>query len=338
MTIVPAPSGVPDVSPFANRLRKNLAHWRKWARRRGIDCFRVYDRDVPQFPFAIDWYKTLEPRAEVHLHVQEIETGWELGEGEYTAWLTAVCDAICAACGVPAGQLHIKRRERKRGHAQYEKSDEPAEAFVVEESGHRFEVDFETYLDTGLFLDHRPARALVAEAVGARIANGNPVNFLNLFAYTGSFSVYAAVAGAGRSTTIDLSNTYQAWTARNFALNGIESPEHRLVRADVLAWLGEAAGRPERFDLIVLDPPSFSNSKKMHGVLDVQRDHAVMVRSCHALLDRGGELFFSTNLRSFTLDPGLASLGLAEFTRRSVPDDFRRPERAPPHRAWRAVK
>ncbi len=338
MTIALAPSGALDVSPFANRLRKNLAHWHKWARRRAISCYRVYDRDVPQFPFAIDWYMTIEPRAEVHLHVQEIETGWELGEEEYTAWLTAACDAICAACGVPAGQLHIKRRERKRGLAQYEKFDKPAEAFVVSESGHRFEVNFETYLDTGLFLDHRPARALVAETVAARVATGRRVNFLNLFAYTGSFSVYAAIAGAERSTTVDLSNTYQAWTARNFALNGIDPKEHRLVRADVLAWLGAALGQPERFDVIVLDPPSFSNSKKMHGVLDVQRDHAAMVRSCHALLNPGGELLFSTNLRSFDLDPGLGELGLAELTRRSVPEDFWRPERSPPHRAWRAVK
>lgn len=333
-----APPGAPDVSPFANRLRKNLAHWGKWARRRGIGCYRVYDRDVPQFPFAIDWYRTVAPRAEVHLHVQEIETGWQLGEDEYTAWMTAVCDAICGACEVPAGRLHLKRRERKRGLAQYEKLDEPAEAFVVEEAGHRFEVDFDTYLDTGLFLDHRPARAMVAEAIAARIAGGRPVNFLNLFAYTGSFSVYAAAAGAARSTTIDLSNTYQAWTARNFALNGIRSKEHRLVRSDVLAWLDSASGEAERYDVIVLDPPSFSNSKKMQGVLDVQRDHAAMVRQCHALLANGGELFFSTNLRSFELDAGLGALGLVEITRQSVPEDFRRPGRAPPHRAWRLAK
>ena len=336
-TIAAAAPGVPDVSPFATRLRKNLAHWQKWARRRGIACYRVYDRDVPQFPFAIDLYNTVAPRAEVHLHVQEIETGWKLDEKDYTAWMTAACDAICQACGVPAAQLHLKRRERQRGLAQYEKFDDPEEAFVVEESGHRFEVNFETYLDTGLFLDHRPARALVAEAIGTRAGKGYPTRFLNLFAYTGSFSVYAAAAGASESTTVDLSNTYQAWTARNYMLNGIDTGRHRLLRADVLAWLVEAGSQPARFDVVVLDPPSFSNSKKMQGVLDVQRDHLAMLRQCSALLAAGGELFFSTNLRSFEPDPGLRALGLAEITRQSVPEDFRRPGR-PPHRAWRTGK
>src|SRR3954467_6643078 len=155
----------PDVSVFGNRLRKNLAHWRKWARRRGISCFRVYDRDVPQFPFAIDLFETVAPRSETHLHVQEIDTGWKMSDADYTAWLTAVCEAIIEACDVPATHLHLKRRERQRGTSQYEKLDEAAEAFVVEESGHRFEVNFDTYLDTGLFLDHRSTRALVAQSV-----------------------------------------------------------------------------------------------------------------------------------------------------------------------------
>jgi len=328
----------PDVSAFSNRLRKSLTHWQKWARRRGISCFRIYDRDVPQFPFAIDRFDTVSPRAEVHLHVQEIDTGWKRGDEDYTAWLVAICDSICAACAIPAAQLHLKRRERQRGTSQYEKLEGDAETLVVEESGHRFEVNLDSYLDTGLFLDHRPARALVGASIAARTAKRETVDFLNLFAYTGSFSVYAAVAGASASLTIDLSNTYQAWTARNFALNGIDPGRHRLVRADVLAWLEAACTRPERFDLIVLDPPSFSNSKKMQGVLDVQRDHAAMVRQCHALLADQGELLFSTNLRSFELEPGLQSPGLTEITRQSVPEDFRRPGRAAPHRAWRAVK
>ena len=333
------PSTKPDVSPFANRLRKNLVHWQKWARRRGITCFRIYDRDVPQFPFAIDWYETVLPRAETHLHVQEIETGWVMDDAEHTAWMTAVCDSICESTSLSAARIHLKRRERQRGLSQYEKlEDAPAEAFVVMEGGRRFEVNFDTYLDTGLFLDHRTAREWVAARVAERAARGITTNVLNLFAYTGSFSVYAASAGATACLTIDLSNTYQAWTARNFALNGIESGRHRFVRADVLAWLDAASSRPERFDLIVLDPPSFSNSKKMQGILDVQRDHAAMVRQCHALLADKGELLFSTNLRSFELDPGLQPLGLTEITHQSVPEDFRRPGRATPHRAWRAVK
>ena len=201
------------ISAFANRLRKNLAHWHKWARRRGTSCFRIYDRDVPQFPFAIDWFETVShgagaPRAATHLHVQEIDTGWKRSDEDYTAWLVAVCDVICEVCAVPATHLHLKRRERQRGTSQYEKSDDAAaEAFVVEESGHRFQVNFETYLDAGLFLDHRPMRALVADTIARRARSGAGARFLNLFAYTGSFTVYATRAGASHSTTVDLSNT-----------------------------------------------------------------------------------------------------------------------------------
>ena len=327
-----------DVTAFANRLRKNLAHWHKWARRRGISCFRIYGRDVPQFPFAIDWFDTISPRAETHLHVQEIDTGWQSSDADYTAWLTAVCDSICEVCGVPAARLHLKRRERQRGTSQYEKLDgEEAEVFVVEEAGLRFEVNFDAYLDAGLFLDHRPMRAMVAERIAARARHGAGTRFLNLFAYTGSFTVHAARAGAGTSTTLDLSRTYQAWTARNLALNGIDARRHQLVCADALAWLDSAVAARERFDVIVLDPPSFSNSKKMSGVLDVQRDHVRLVSQCHALLADGGELFFSTNLRSFKIDAELVQqCALREITRKSVPEDFRRPSGAEPHRAWQA--
>jgi 23S rRNA (cytosine1962-C5)-methyltransferase len=325
---------------FANRLRKNLAHRTKWARRRGITCFRIYDRDVPQFPFAIDWYEAISPRAETHLHVQEIDTGWKMSDAEYTAWLVAVCDAICEVCAIPAAQLHLKRRERQRGTSQYEKLDDAAaESFVVLEAGHRFEVNFDTYLDTGLFLDHRPMRALVAETIAARAQRGAGTRFLNLFAYTGSFTVHAALAGAGASTTVDLSNTYQAWTARNFALNGIDAARHTLARADVLLWLVQAVANREHYDLIVIDPPSFSNSKKMADVLDVQRDHVRMISQCHRLLANGGELFFSTNLRTFEIDaPLVQQFSLREITRQSVPEDFQRPGRRGPHRAWHAEK
>lgn len=332
------------ISAFANRLRKNLAHWHKWAARRGISCFRIYDRDVPQFPFAIDWFETLAPRAATHLHVQEIDTGWKRSDEDYTAWLVAVCDAIREVCAVPAAQLHLKRRERQRGTSQYEKLGEKldeaaAEAFVVEEAGHRFQVEFDTYLDAGLFLDHRPMRAFVAETIGQRAKAGAGTRFLNLFAYTGSFSVYATRTGSSHSTTVDLSNTYQAWTARNFALNGIDTRGHTLVRADVLAWLVEAVAARERYDVIVLDPPSFSNSKNMQGVLDVQRDHARLVSQCHELLADGGELFFSTNLPSFAIDPQLTQQhSLREITHQSVPEDFRRPSRPGPHRAWHAER
>lgn len=329
----------PDVSAFGNRLRKNVAHWQKWARRRDISCYRIYDRDVPQFPFAIDRYETVSPRAEAHFHVQEIDTGWQRSDEDYAAWVDAVSEVVRDVCACAPAQLHLKRRERQRGLSQYEKHGAAAEVFVVREGGHQFEVDFDSYLDTGLFLDHRPTRQAVGQGIAARAGAGQDTRFLNLFAYTGSFSVYAASAGASASTTVDLSNTYQAWTARNFALNRIDPVRHRLERADILAWLDEAQGRRLAFDVIVLDPPSFSNSKKMRGVLDVQRDHAMLVRKSYELLARGGELIFSSNLRSIELDPGLEEgLGLREITHRSVPEDFRRPGRAPIHRAWQLAK
>ena len=247
---------------------------------------------MPQFPLAIDWFETVAPRSEVHLHVQEIDTGWEHSEEDYAAWMAAICDAIGTTCEVPPQRLHLKRRERQRGVAQYEKLEAAGERYVVEEAGHRFEVNFDAYLDSGLFLDHRLMRGLVAARIAARAAARVGTTFLNLFAYTGSFSVYAARAGAGGSVTVDLSNTYQAWTARNFKLNAIDAHRHLLERADVLVWLEEAVRQARRFDVIVLDPPSFSNSKKMQGVLDVQRDHVRMISQCHALLAEGGELFF----------------------------------------------
>ncbi len=262
-----------------------------------------------------------------------------MSDEDYKAWLAAVCDAACAVCAVPAAQLHLKRRERQRGVAQYEKADAAAaEVFLVEEAGNRFEINLDSYLDTGLFLDHRPMRGRVAETIALRAKAGTGTRFLNLFAYTGSFTVYAARAGASRSSTIDLSNTYQAWTARNFALNGMDSSRHVLVRADVLAWLADAVAAGERYDVIVLDPPSFSNSKKMQGVLDVQRDHVRLVSQCLDLLADGGELFFSTNLRSFSIDPELERrFAPREITRLTVPEDFKRPGK-PPHRAWHFKK
>ncbi len=336
----PGSGATTDVTAFTNRLRRNLAHWRKWARRRGITCFRIYGRDVPQFPFAIDWYETVSPRAETHLHVQEIDTGWRRSDADYTAWLIAVCDGICEVCAVAPEQLHLKRRERQRGTSQYERlEDGAAEAFVVAEAGLRFEVSFDAYLDTGLFLDHRPMRAMVAGSLAARAQRGAGTRVLNLFAYTGSFTVHAAKAGCDASLTVDLSNTYQAWTARNFVLNGIDTRRHRLVSADAMAWLDAAVAAGERFDVIVLDPPSFSNSKKMQGVLDVQRDHVRLVSQCHALLADGGELFFSTNLRTFAIDAQLVQrCALREITGQTVPEDFRRPNGAGPHRAWTAQR
>jgi 23S rRNA (cytosine1962-C5)-methyltransferase len=234
--------------------------------------------------------------------------------------------AAAEALGLPREHVILKRRARRRAGEQHGKSGLRGESFVVREGGHRFLVNLEAYLDTGLFLDHRNTRALVAaEAAGRR--------FLNLFCYTASFTVYAAGGGAASSVSVDLSNTYLEWAARNFGLNGVSTQSHRLERADVLPWLAQAADAGARFDLIVLDPPAFSTSKAMARTLDVQRDHPLLLAACTRLLAPGGVLYFSTNLRSFQLAPEVAA-GLAgeEITRRTLPEDFRDRRM---HRCWR---
>jgi 23S rRNA (cytosine1962-C5)-methyltransferase len=307
-----------DTLALSNRLEKNARHFMRWAARQGITCYRVYDCDVPSYPVVIDWYQTDQgPR----VHLQEVDTGWQQTEAEHHAWIEVVASAVANSLAVPPAAVIIKRRVRQRvGRAlesQYQPSGLGGEHLKIEEGGHRFWVNLEAYLDTGLFLDHRITRGMVgSESSGKR--------FLNLFAYTGSFSVYAAKGGASGSVTVDLSNTYCKWAERNLALNHIDPVRHSVVRADVFAWLKEARARREKFDLIVLDPPSFSNSKRMDGVLDVQRDHVTLIDQCMGLLSPAATLYFSCNLRSFTLDDELgARLQVKDITQRTIPEDFR---------------
>jgi 23S rRNA (cytosine1962-C5)-methyltransferase len=311
-----------DATYLANRLRKNARHWGKWARRNGIECYRLYDRDVPEFPLAIDRYGDW-------VHAQSFAARWaSVGEGS-AAPDAALAPVIAEALEVEPRRVVLKARARQRGTAQYGREARRGESFVVHEGGLRFEVNLDAYLDTGLFLDHRQTRALVRERADGRFV-------LNLFAYTGSFSVYAADGGAARSVTVDMSQTYQRWTRRNFVLNDVDFKRHTLVCEDVLGFLAEAVARRARFDLIVLDPPSFSNSKRMDTTFDVQRDHPALVRQCLALLAPDGELYFSNNRRGFRLDADLASeAAFEEITARTVPPDFARHR---PHRCWRVTK
>lgn len=308
-----------DVSAFANRLAKNYKHYAKWARRNELDAWRVYDRDVPQFPLIIDVYGQ-------RIHLQEYDTGWQIEESEYVAWIAAVQQAISDITGVPLWNIALKTRRRQKGESQYEKTGRDGEDFVVAEQGQRFWVNLDAYLDTGLFLDHRNTRKRVRdEAAGKR--------FLNLFAYTGSFTVYAANGGAVSSETVDLSNTYQAWSRRNFELNGLDLDKHQLIRDDVFQYLEDAAFAGKQFDLIVMDPPSFSNSKKMMDELDVQRDQVKLVDGAMRLLAPDGVLYFSNNLRSFTLDDRLvADYAVQDISAQSVPEDFRNKKI---HQCWR---
>lgn len=301
---------------FANRLRKTARHRRKWARRNQITCYRLYERDIPELPFAVDWY-------DGRLHVAEYARPHDRTDDEHAAWLDHVIAAGAAALDVPPEHVYQKLRARQRGLDQYERQADTGRRLVVEEGGLKLLVNLSDYLDTGLFLDHRQTRAMVRDwSRGKRVAN--------LFGYTGTFSVYAAAGGARSTVTVDLSNTYLDWAHDNLALNGYTGREHALVREDVFRWLDQARD-DEPFDLIVLDPPTFSNSKKMDDVLDTRRDHPQLIADALDLLAPGGKLLFSTNARKFRLDTRPVDCAtFTEITDQTTPDDFR----GKPHRAW----
>lgn len=293
---------------FANRLLKTSRHLGKWARRQGITCYRVYDDDLPEFPLAIDRYEDL-------VHVAEYERDHNLDVDEHVAWLTGSLEVISRILDTPLERIYLKFRQRQKGLQQYERFNRLGAEYIVHEGGLKFIINPADYLDTGLFLDHRDTRALVrAQAAGKRV--------LNLFCYTGSFSMYAAAGAAAETLSIDLSNTYLQWADRNMALNGFTGREHHFLQADVLEWLRTPAR--EQWDLIVLDPPTFSNSKRMRGTLDVQRDHPWLLRRTVERLAPGGILYFSTNNRRFKLDPEIAEeMTVRDISAQTVPEDFR---------------
>lgn len=303
---------------FVNRLGKMARHYGKWARRQGITCYRIYDADLTAYPLAIDRYGEW-------VHVAEYQRGQGEDDEGYGSWKADVLAMIGEVLEVPPDCLFYKERRPQRGNAQYEKRGTAGHERVVEEGGLKFLVNLEDYLDTGLFLDHRQTRSMVrAECRGKRV--------LNLFGYTGSFTVYAAAGGAKETLTLDLSRTYLDWAGRNLVLNGWDGPEHRLERVDVMDWL---ADRPRGvWDHIILDPPTFSNSKMTRQFLDVQRDHAGMIGACLMRLAPGGTLWFSTNHRRFRLDESALPVWteVREITAQTLPPDFRS-GRA--HRCWR---
>ena len=308
---------------LTNRLRKNRKRLGRWAKARDISCYRLYDIDIPEVPLVIDWY-------EGRLHITEHVTRRRAEGAEGARWLAAMAEAARAALGVAEDDVFVKERRRQRGDQQYERQEAGHRRFVVHEGGLRFMINLSDYHDTGLFLDHRETRRMVAqEAQGKRV--------LNLFSYTGSFSVYAAAAGALTTTSVDLSKTYQAWTAENFVLNTLElGSKHQLVHADVLSWLDAPARRDDWYDLVVVDPPTWSTSKRMQGTLDIQRDHGAILRSVLRLVPPGGVVYFSTNRRKFSLEEGaFAGASAEEISSKTVPDDFRARR---PHRAWRALR
>ncbi|UOO89027.1 class I SAM-dependent methyltransferase [Vitreoscilla massiliensis] len=308
-----------EITAFANRLGKNAKHLIKWARRQNIEAFRLYDRDIPQYPLIIDVYGD-------HVHLQEFDTGWLMHADEHQAWLNEAIEAICFVTGFRPEDVAVKVRKRQKGEEQYEKTGRDGADFTVQENGRLFWVNLDKYLDTGLFLDHRNTRQVVGEMVAGK-------RFLNLFAYTGSFTVYAATGGASSSETVDLSNTYLNWAKRNFELNQIDENKHAIVRQDVFQYLQDAFFEQKQFDVIVMDPPSFSNSKKMLEILDVQRDQQRLIDGAMRLLSPTGTLFFSNNLRSFELDEAVsARYAVKDVSKQSVPEDFRNKKI---HQCWR---
>jgi 23S rRNA (guanine2445-N2)-methyltransferase / 23S rRNA (guanine2069-N7)-methyltransferase len=337
---------------FANRLGKNLKKQQAWADRSGVSCYRLYDADMPEYAFAIDVYRTIEgadgappaasPRASVWpgasgdararptepasagagdltwLYVQEYAAPAEIELESVRKRRGEALSTLSDVTGVAQERIRVRtRRKNKRGE-QYGKVQERETYHVVTEDGLKFLVNFDDYLDTGLFLDHRVTRGrLRAAASGKR--------FLNLFAYTCTATVYAAAGGAASTTSVDMSNTYLNWAQRNFELNGLSPDRNGLVQADCRVWLQEGARSRERYDLIFIDPPTFSNSKRMEGVFDVERDHPEFIDGCVRLLAPGGLIVFSTNSQRFRLDESLSKrYDVRDISGKTLPKDFER--------------
>ena len=305
------------IEDFANRLRKNVRHLRKWAKREDVHCWRAYDRDLHEYALAIDLYESL-------VHVQEYERPPKIDDATAQRRLDEALAVVPEVLDVAPADVFVKVRRRQKAHSQYEKLGESKDFREVREGGHRFLVNLSDYLDTGLFLDHRITRRMIGELAAGK-------SFLNLFCYTGSATVYAAKGGATRTTSVDLSNTYLDWAARNFELNGLDPATNERVRADCLVWIPEGGSR---WDLIFLDPPTFSTSKKMRDTFDVQRDHVGLLRATSKLLAPGGTLIFSNNYRRFEMDrAALPELEIEDVTARTIPPDFERNPKI--HNCWR---
>ncbi len=304
---------------FANRLKKNARKLAGWLKASGVSCYRLYDADMPEYAVAIDVYQDA-------IHVQEYAPPITVDEASANRHLTEIRQALLSLYPESRGKLFFKERRRQKGDNQYQRQPSGSShnaVQVVTEGAARFEVNLSDYLDTGLFLDHRPVRRMIgAMARGKRV--------LNLFCYTAAASVHAALGGATSSLSIDMSNSYLEWAGRNFALNGLDLKQHQLLRADCLEWLEREQGA---FDLVFLDPPTFSNSKKMEQVLDIQRDHGTLIGHAMAVLAPGGTLVFSNNFRKFSMDQAvLQNWQVESITEQTFDPDFQRDQKL--HNCW----
>ena len=318
----------PPEAPTAlvNRLRKNDRHLARWRRRERVGCYRVYDADIPEYAFAIDVYDTDRGR---RLHVQEYEPPAKIAPRKAELRRREALAAVQEGFDVTSSAVHFKMRRRRRAAEQHGPQARTGEFLQVHEGDCLLRVNLADYLDTGLFLDHRPLRQQIGQAAAGR-------RFLNLFGYTGSATVHAAVGGARATTTVDLSRRYLEWARENLRLNGLDDTRHELVAADVRQWLADAAtpASDGGYDLILLDPPTSSRSRRMATPFDVQRDHVELIHSAARLLAQGGVLYFSNNSRNFRLHgDSLADLEVEEITRETIAPDFARGR--PIHRCWR---
>lgn len=305
-----------QIEMFENRLRKMFKHWGKWARRQNITCYRIYDRDIPDVPLTIDWY-------EGSVYCAEFERPHDRSAKEHRLWLEVVTRRASEILDVPFDRVFLKQRQRQKGTSQYTRLAEQCQFQTVQEAGHRFLVNLSDYLDTGLFLDHRKTRAMVQQqAMGKR--------FLNLFCYTGAFTVYAAAGQATSTTSVDTSKTYLDWAQRNLKENGLTGRRHQFVRQDVLEFLRSRQSVP-MFDLVVVDPPTFSNSRAEQRVFDVQRDHVQLLSLVLSVMAPQGTVYFSTNRRKFRFEFEDPKAEIREITTQTVPPDFQRKR---PHRCW----
>ncbi len=321
LLLFPVPDARPEIGPGAemvsNRIRKNLRKLRNYLKKNQISCFRAYDADLPEYAAAVDVYGDW-------VYVQEYQAPPSIPSALAERRLLELTRGVQTALDRRPEQLIVRRRARQRGTRQYQRLSARTHEIQVIEGGLEFTLNLSDYLDTGLFLDHRETRALVREWASGR-------QVLNLFCYTGGFTVYAAAGGAAGTTSVDLSATYLEWAGRNLRANGLEHARHRLIRANCLDWI---RAERERYDLIVVDPPTFSNSKRMREDFDVQRDHVALLEQCRRCLAPRGRIVFSTNYRRFRLDStALNSLNcrVEEISARTVPPDF---NRRSPHRCW----
>ena len=298
------------IEDLINRLRKRQKHLRKWAKRRDITCYRLYEKDLPDQPLIIDWY-------DGDVVLWTLERKRNETEAQEHAWIEAVCQSVIQALEIKDDQLFLKQRQRQKGKRQYERYGREQSTKTVSEHGLQFEVNLSDYLDIGLFLDHRPLRQMVRQqAQGKRV--------LNLFCYTGSFSIYAADGGATHVCSVDLSNTYLDWLDRNTTLNDQAANIHEIKRGDCIEILHNLASSPHKYDLIICDPPTFSNSKTTEKDFIVQERHAELIHLCMRCLTTNGTLYFSTNFRKFQMDDDITqSFLVSDISEKTIPEDFR---------------